>query len=279
MFIDDDEKLYTMFKAIFWCADKYYSWHMRSLDFLVIMKCVCRGWYRLAHSLMKDPEVMLDDDGCDLFNNMMSEFFTSNVVLPLQCVIFQFSVEGVHWDDNIDYTGKPVFTILEYNANVDMDLFDEKGTTLDSYNPKIRIRLDSTGEEFTSIFDAMEKACEIEKQNGIDPFNEKAIDFFRSRFLFGGLHSHVLIVAPSPVKKRPYYHQDTLANLVLCSAEIFKDEIWADFGNDDKVLLKDPFSAPAFEYNVLEGVLKPEDINRGSLFDENHTPCVAVHKF
>lgn len=283
MFINDDEKLYLPFKAIFEYTDRHCHGSDCSMCIMILMKCVCKGWYRLVHALMKDEEVMLNADRNGIFDSIVYELYQSNIVLPVQCFIFQFPVEGVSFIDDIDYRGKPTFTIMEYLAGVHEDFLDDDDDdwTLDEYILHIRIRLDSTGEEFTTIFDAMEKSRKIEKQNGIDPLNKEVISrpfggSTRDDSSFGGLHSHVLLVTPSHIEGIPYYHAGTLASLVQHSASAFKEREWID--NDDHLFLKDEFSPPVFVHNVFEGEPQPET-RRGVLFDGNHKPCVAVYEY
>jgi len=285
MLVDGKENLYTVFRSMFDCVN-----FKSPLGMLTLMKCVCKTWRRLVYVLLKD-EVVSDvsgDERDNVLGEILCELGGSHLRLPVQCVIFQFHVYGIDFNWRVAYTGKPVFTIMEYRARVDTSYFHDFKYNVsgdyDKYVIKIKLRLDSTGEEFTSIAAAMLRSRQIEQDNGIDVFDKEAAalppeDRITSRHSTqrGGLHAHVVIVVPSVVPDIiKYYHGTTLASAMKGSAYYYYAQCCKENDYGGFKIVKERIPKACYQHNVADGCLKGDDDAECALFDNNNLPCVDV---
>jgi len=278
MVIDDDEKLYMAFKAILGHNDIY----LDALDIMILVKCLCKRWRRLVYALLIDTDLMIQKYDGGPFDCMKWDLSRSDLTLPVKCVILPFpSYELDHrWEEAYPGLYKlPVFTITEYCTRVDRDFLinadqdtsDYWYTQYDQYVNNIKLRLDSTGEEFTSISGAMNRSTTVIGDNSIIELDEE-VHYHQAAH---DLHLYVVVVVPCSRPDCPWYKVTSLALLVEHSVDLYKNKhCILNFGEGDYTI-EENIPTVRFTPSVSEGRRQFKQ-GGGALFDVSGIPCVDV---
>tara|TARA_B100001079_G_C16374325_1_gene498973 strand:- start:725 stop:1600 length:876 start_codon:yes stop_codon:yes gene_type:complete len=256
--------------------------HNTSIDEVVKLKCVSKQWRRVCYSLLADQSFMGDlyiDQGETLICDMLTLLSNARFHLPVQCCVFQFPVHDVDALTVINFEGMPLFTLLEYSARFPASMYNLVGRVSGLYYHKyiinMKLRMDSTGQVFTSIAAAMRASAKAQRESGIDG-SEGAVMCYHPVTMSErprdhlGLDSHVLIVVPSRLKEPLYYHGPALSDLAEETAGHYNK--W--FVEENKDVTGALSSGAFFRTNVADG--KPMRHRDAVLFGKDGTPCVSV---